>query len=91
MAAGALDAAAVAAVDSTGQAAEMLGLAEHLRDALWRVDSAAIAPAEASGGVVVAGMGGSAAGGSCRPRWSRAAAGSRRARASGAARCSSTT
>jgi glucose/mannose-6-phosphate isomerase len=63
MAAGALDAAAVAAVDSTGQAAEMLGLAEHLRDALWRVDSAAIAPAEASGGVVVAGMGGSAAGG----------------------------
>ncbi|HET9736830.1 MAG TPA: bifunctional phosphoglucose/phosphomannose isomerase [Solirubrobacteraceae bacterium] len=58
-----LDRAAVAAVDSTGQAAEMLGLAEHLRDALWRVDSAAIAPVDAAGGVVVAGMGGSAAGG----------------------------
>ncbi len=62
MAAGPLDGAAVAAVDSTGQAAEMLGLAEHLRDALWRVDSAAIAPVDAPGGVVVAGMGGSAAG-----------------------------
>jgi glucose/mannose-6-phosphate isomerase len=57
-----LDRAAVAAVDPTGQAAEMLGLAEHLRDALWRVDSAGIAPADAPGGVVVAGMGGSAAG-----------------------------
>ena len=57
-----LDRAAVAAVDSTGQAAEMLGLAEHLRDALWRVDSAVIAPEDAPGGVVVAGMGGSAAG-----------------------------
>ena len=57
----ALDREAVAAVDSTGQAGEMLRLAEHLRDALWRVDSAAIAPGEA-GGVVVAGMGGSASG-----------------------------
>jgi glucose/mannose-6-phosphate isomerase len=57
----ALDRDAVAAVDSTGQAGEMLRLAEHLHDALWRVDSAAIAPREA-GGVVVAGMGGSAAG-----------------------------
>ena len=60
---GALDRAAVAAVDSTGQAAEMLGLPEHLRDALWRVDSAAIVPAEARGGLIVAGMGGSAIGG----------------------------
>lgn len=63
MTAAVLDGGAVAAVDSTGQAAEMLGLAEHLRDALWRVDSAAIAPVDAPGGVVVAGMGGSAAGG----------------------------
>jgi glucose/mannose-6-phosphate isomerase len=59
----ALDAAAVAAVDSTGQAAEILDLPAHLRDALWRVDSAGIAPADAPGGVVVAGMGGSAVGG----------------------------
>ena len=56
-----LDREAVAAVDSSGQAGEMLRLAEHLRDALWRVDSAAIAPGGA-GGVVVAGMGGSASG-----------------------------
>jgi glucose/mannose-6-phosphate isomerase len=58
-----LDAVAVAAVDSTGQAAEILDLPAHLRDALWRVDSAGIAPADAPGGVVVAGMGGSAVGG----------------------------
>ncbi|MDP9136533.1 MAG: bifunctional phosphoglucose/phosphomannose isomerase, partial [Actinomycetota bacterium] len=56
-----LDRGAVAAVDSTDQAGDMLGLAEQLRDALWRVDSAGIAPGEAAG-VGVAGMGGSAAG-----------------------------
>ena len=59
----ALDRAAVAAVDSTGQADEILDLAEHLQDALWRVESAAIAPADAPGGMIVAGMGGSAVGG----------------------------
>ncbi len=35
-----LNADAVAAVDSTGQAAEICDLGIHLRDALWRVDSA---------------------------------------------------
>ena len=59
----ALDRDAVAAVDSTGQAAEICDIAAHLRDAVWRVDSAAIAPVDAPGGVVVAGMGGSAVGG----------------------------
>ncbi len=59
----ALDRPAVAAVDSTGQVDEILGLPDHLRDALWRVDSAAIAPRDASGGMIVAGMGGSAVGG----------------------------
>jgi glucose/mannose-6-phosphate isomerase len=59
----ALDRAAIAAVDSTAQAADILELPGHLRDALWRVDSAAIPPANAPGGVVVAGMGGSAVGG----------------------------
>src|SRR5829696_1429992 len=59
----ALDAAACRAVDSTGQFAETLGLAEHLRDALWRVDSADIAPVDAHGGLIVAGMGGSSVGG----------------------------
>ena len=59
----ALDRAAVEAVDSTRQAAEIGDLAAHLRDAVWRVDSAAIAPFDTPGGLVVAGMGGSAAGG----------------------------
>ena len=57
-----LDRASVAAVDTTGQAAEILDLPIHLRDALWRVDSAGIAPADAAGGLIVAGMGGSAVG-----------------------------
>ena len=58
----ALDAAACQAVDSTGQFAETLDLAEHLRDAVWRVDSAGLAPRE-SAGLVIAGMGGSGVGG----------------------------
>jgi len=59
----ALDAEAVRAVDRTGQVGEALDLATHLRDALWRVDSAAIAPVDAPGGLIVAGMGGSSVGG----------------------------
>ena len=58
----ALDRAAVAAVDPTGQAADILDLPTHLRDALWRVESAGLAPVDASGGLVVAGMGGSSVG-----------------------------
>ena len=50
------------ALDSTGQLDEVLGLAEHLRDALWRVDSSGARPVDATGGVIVAGMGGSASG-----------------------------
>ncbi|HEY6692898.1 MAG TPA: bifunctional phosphoglucose/phosphomannose isomerase [Solirubrobacteraceae bacterium] len=60
---GSLDVDAVAAVDSTGQAEDMLDLAVHLRDALWRVDSASIGAIDAPGGLIVAGMGGSAIGG----------------------------
>jgi glucose/mannose-6-phosphate isomerase len=52
----------VQAVDSTGQLDEVLGLGEHLRDALWRVESSGARPVEAPGGLIVAGMGGSAAG-----------------------------
>ena len=59
---GGLSRAEIAAVDSTGQAAEICDLGVHLRDALWRVDSAALAPLDAPGGIVVAGMGGSAVG-----------------------------
>jgi glucose/mannose-6-phosphate isomerase len=58
-----LDRAAVAAVDSTGQLGEILDLPSHLRDGLWRVESSGAVPADAPGGLIVAGMGGSAVGG----------------------------
>src|SRR4051794_41593513 len=69
----AIDRATIVACDPTGQAGEMLDLPTHLRDALWRVDSASIAPLEAPGGLIVAGMGGSSIGG----RLARAAIGPR--------------
>jgi glucose/mannose-6-phosphate isomerase len=55
---------AIASIDRTGQLADILGLPEHLRDALWRVESANISPSDSPGGLVLAGMGGSAIGGS---------------------------
>jgi glucose/mannose-6-phosphate isomerase len=55
---------AIAAVDSTGQVDDVLGLPDHLRDALWRVESASLTPQDSPGGLVVAAMGGSAIGGS---------------------------
>ncbi|HYZ82551.1 MAG TPA: bifunctional phosphoglucose/phosphomannose isomerase [Solirubrobacteraceae bacterium] len=59
----ALSREAIAAVDPTGQMADILGLPEHLGDALWRVQSANLSPQDSPGGLVVAGMGGSAVGG----------------------------
>ncbi len=53
----------IAQLDGTGQLGDVLGLPEHLRDALWRVESANLAPEDSAGGLVVAGMGGSAVGG----------------------------
>ncbi len=50
-------------VDRAGLLGDVVALPDHLRDALWRVESAAIRPFEATGGLVVAGMGGSAVGG----------------------------
>lgn len=55
--------AAVEAVDVSKQIDDVLGLPEHLRDALWRVESAKLEEADAPGGLIVAGMGGSAIGG----------------------------
>jgi glucose/mannose-6-phosphate isomerase len=55
---------AIAEVDATGQMADVLGLPDHLRDALWRVESANLSPQDSPGGLVVAAMGGSAIGGS---------------------------
>ncbi|MGH2866002.1 MAG: bifunctional phosphoglucose/phosphomannose isomerase [Solirubrobacteraceae bacterium] len=60
---GALSRDAIATLDPTGQLNDILDLPEHLRDALWRVESARVAPQESPGGLVVAGMGGSAIGG----------------------------
>src|SRR3954464_13459126 len=41
---------------------DVLAMPDHLRDALWRVESARLQPAEAAG-LLVCGMGGSAIGG----------------------------
>jgi len=60
----ALDAATIAAIDPSEQLADALALPEHLRDALWKVESTNLRPWDSPGGLVVAGMGGSAVGGS---------------------------
>jgi glucose/mannose-6-phosphate isomerase len=49
-------------VDPSGQLDDVLALPEHVRDALWRVESAGLEPTEATG-LIVCGMGGSAIGG----------------------------
>ena len=54
---------AIRAVDPTGQLDDILAMPEHLRDALWRVQSAGLTPHDCPRGMVVAGMGGSAIGG----------------------------
>jgi glucose/mannose-6-phosphate isomerase len=59
----ALSREAIARVDSTGQLNDVMSLPEHLRDGLWRVESAIMAEWDTTAGLVVAGMGGSAIGG----------------------------
>jgi glucose/mannose-6-phosphate isomerase len=58
-----LDRASIDALDSGHMLADVLGMPEQLGDALWRVESAAIEPIDTPGGLIVAGMGGSAIGG----------------------------
>jgi glucose/mannose-6-phosphate isomerase len=67
---------AIASVDSAGQLDDILSLPDQLRDALWRVESANLEPHDAPGGLIVAGMGGSAIGGAL----ARAALGDRASR-----------
>src|SRR5439155_15196995 len=55
--------AEVRAADRLSQQDDVLAIPDHLRDALWRVESAKIEPFDAPGGLVVCGMGGSAIGG----------------------------
>jgi len=59
----ALSREAIAQVDLSDQLGAVLALPEHLRDALWRVESAIMNEWDTPGGLVVAGMGGSAIGG----------------------------
>ena len=54
---------AIAPLDPSGQLADVLDLPEHLRDALWRVESANLTPHDSPGGLIIAGMGGSGIGG----------------------------
>lgn len=54
---------AISQVDRSGQLGDILALPEHLRDALWRVESAIMNEWDTPGGLVVAGMGGSGIGG----------------------------
>jgi glucose/mannose-6-phosphate isomerase len=58
-----LSRAEIAKFDSTDQLGDVLALPEHLRDALWRVESAIMEDVDTPAGLVVAGMGGSAIGG----------------------------
>jgi glucose/mannose-6-phosphate isomerase len=58
-----LDREAIGQVDASDQATDILALPEHLRDALWKVESAGLTPWDSPRGLVVAGMGGSAIGG----------------------------
>ena len=59
----ALDRESIDALDSGHMLTDILAMPEHLGDAVWRVESAAIEPVDTPGGLVVAGMGGSAIGG----------------------------
>ncbi len=54
---------AIARVDPSDQLGDVLAVPEHLRDALWRVESAIMQDWDTRAGLVVAGMGGSAIGG----------------------------
>ena len=67
---------AIAAVDPGGQMEDVVGIPDQLRDALWRVESANLEAHDAPGGLIVAGMGGSAIGGAL----ARAALGDRASR-----------
>src|ERR1700726_3795607 len=62
-AAGELTRAGIAQVDVSDQLGDVLALPGHLRDAVWRVESAIIEDWDCPAGLVVAGMGGSAIGG----------------------------
>jgi glucose/mannose-6-phosphate isomerase len=61
---GDLDRDNIAALDASGLLSDVLGMPQQLVDALWRVESAGLSPHDSAGGLIVAGMGGSAIAGS---------------------------
>jgi glucose/mannose-6-phosphate isomerase len=67
---------AISSLDHDDQFDDVLTLPDQLRDALWRVESANLEPRDTPGGMIVAGMGGSAIGGAL----ARAALGDRASR-----------
>jgi glucose/mannose-6-phosphate isomerase len=71
-----LDRESIATIDKSRLLEDILGTPDHLRDAMWRVESAGLEPHDAPGGLIVAGMGGSAIGGAL----ARAALGDRASR-----------
>ncbi len=66
----------IESIDTSRQIDDILAMPDQLRDALWRVESANLVPDDAPGGLIVAGMGGSAIGGAL----ARAALGDRASR-----------
>src|SRR3989440_8491039 len=56
-----LSRADIAKIGSSNQLGDVLALPEHLRDALWRVESAIMQDWDTTAGLVVAGIGGPAA------------------------------
>src|SRR6201989_87974 len=58
-----LDRETIARIDVSDQLTDILAIPEHLRDALWKVESAGLDSWDSPGGGIVAGMGGSAIGG----------------------------
>jgi glucose/mannose-6-phosphate isomerase len=58
-----LDRETIGQIDSTDQLTDVLAIPEHLRDALWKAESAQLSEWDSPAGLVVAGMGGSAIGG----------------------------
>src|SRR6476659_10592256 len=58
-----LDRESIGRIDTTDQLTDVLAIPEHLRDALWKAESANLEPWDSPAGLVVAGMGGSAIGG----------------------------
>ncbi len=59
----ALDRETIARIDVSDLLTDILAIPEHLRDALWKVESAGLEEWDSPGGIIVAGMGGSAIGG----------------------------